>query len=412
MKVWAFRRWAASVAVAILDAEERAASECAQRHGDASAARRFVGSFYGRHHEIVAKHLGCSDEDARAYCRDQRETVTARGWDAACSEGRDRLARLAWAGLGGVEMDNGREVYAMVPEVLAQWSARAAGADPVEAMREHSAAAISPQRRASGAVAVIPVHGMITQRPTLFTALFGGTSTVALADAVEAAVADPAVCSVVLDVDSPGGTVMGCTEAAARIRAARGSKPILAVANSQASSAAYWLASSADAVYVTPSGLTGSVGVITQHADYSAALEREGIKITTITYGKHKADGHDSAPLTEESLSAIQADVDYYGRQFEADVAKGRGVRVQKVARDFGQGAQLTAEAALSAGVVDGIATIDEVIAKAARGWKPAAPRAEEPEPAIVAEAPAVVEPPVPVCDAALWAVKWGVKLD
>lgn len=409
MRIDAFRRLADRMASQVLDAEAHAARDCAERHGAGPKARDYVSSYYGRHVALVADILGCSAEDAQSYCREQRDTVNARGWDAARTEGRGRLARLAWAGLGGCEMDS-RELFAMVPEVLAQWSARASGVDPVEAMREHSAAAIAPQRRTAGALAVIPVRGFITQRPSLFSALFGGTSTVALADAVDQAMADPAIGAVVLDCDSPGGSVMGVTEASARIRAARGAKPLVAIANPQAASACYWLASACDAIYVTPSGMAGSVGVITQHADYSAAIEREGIKVTTISYGKRKADGDPYAPLSEEAFAAIQADVDYYGRQFEADVAKGRGVKVAKVQRDYGQGAQLTAEAALSAGVVDGIMSLEDLLAKMAKGWRPSSVRAEDVAPEIVAETPApIVEAVAPVCDADLWAIRWGL---
>jgi ClpP class serine protease len=93
-------------------------------------------------------------------------------------------------------------------------------------------------------------------------------------------------------------------------------------------------------------------------------------------------------------------------------VAKGRGIRVAKVQKDFGQGAQMTAEASLAAGVVDGILSFEEVVAKMAKGWRPSAPKAEEEAAPIVAEAPApevTAAEPVPVMDADLWAVRWGL---
>lgn len=404
MRLDAYRRLVVTVSRQIIDTEARAAAECTRRHGSGAESHDFARSFYGRHVALVSGALACSEEQARAYCRGQRDAVIAGGWGAALASGRERLSRLAWSGLGGCEMAE-REVFAMVPEVLARWRAQASGVDPIEAMREHTAAAISPQRRSSGAVAVIPVTGMITQRPTLFSALFGGTSTVALADAVEAAVADTAVASIVLAFDSPGGTVTGVTEASARIRAARGAKPIIAIADPQAASAAYWLASAADSIYITPSGMAGSIGVYTEHVDESAALEALGVRVTTIKYGARKAEGASHEPLSEDALAAIQADVDYYGRMFESDVAKGRGVRVAKVQRDYGQGASLTADAALAAGLVDGIMSLDEVIAALAKGKRLSGPRAEVEAHEILADEPK----PAPKCDATLWAIKWGL---
>ncbi len=83
--------------------------------------------------------------------------------------------------------------------------------------------------------------------------------------------------TIVLDVDSPGGNYYGTPETSSKIRAARDSKPIIAVANSLAASAAYWIASAADEIVVTPSGDVGSIGVLAVHTDFSAANEKIGV---------------------------------------------------------------------------------------------------------------------------------------
>ena len=237
-----------------------------------------------------------------------------------------------------------------------------------------AATTIMPSRKTSGSVAVIGLSGMMSQKPTLFSMIFGGTSTEGFAREVVAALNDPSIGAVVMNVDSPGGSVHGLTEAAAAIRAARGSKPLLAVANPMAGSAAYWMASQADkgSVYATPSGLVGSVGAMVEHVDASAAIEKSGLKLTVLTYGKNKALGHRGQPLSEDAIASTQATVDYFGRLFESDVAKGRGISTAKVHSDYGEGRVFDAQSGLTAGLVDGVATLDEVVGKLV-GRRPAA---------------------------------------
>jgi len=164
------------------------------------------------------------------------------------------------------------------------------------------AAAISDARAAEiadvdGKVAVIPVYGVLAQKMDFMSAMSGGTSYAGIKKALHSALANEDVKAVVLDIDSPGGTVPGTDELASEIRAIRGGeKPIIAQVNSLAASAAYWIASAADEIVVTPSGRAGSIGVYTAHDDLSAALEKRGIKRTYISAGKHKVDGNETEP--------------------------------------------------------------------------------------------------------------------
>ena len=147
-----------------------------------------------------------------------------------------------------------------------------------------------PQREPDrvGNVALIPVYGVLSQRMTMISEMSGGTSYQALTKALHAALADDDVSSVVLEFDSPGGSVPGTIELAAEMRALRGGeKPMIAHINAMAASAAYWIASQADEVVVTPSGRAGSIGVYTVHDDLSAALEQEGVKRTYISAGEY-----------------------------------------------------------------------------------------------------------------------------
>lgn len=214
----------------------------------------------------------------------------------------------------------------------------------------------------TGSVAVIPIYGVITPKADLMTNMSGGTSIDRLQQALRAAVADPNISAVVLDVNSPGGSVSMLTEMASEIRAARRVKPVVAVANTIAGSAAYQLASQASEVVVSPSGSVGSIGTIAMHDDVSAAMEMEGVKTTVVTSSKFKGELSPFQPLSEDAKAELQRVVDAHGRQFEQDVARGRGVPVDRVRSDFGQGRMLMAKDALAVGMVDRVDTLDNVI--------------------------------------------------
>ena len=217
----------------------------------------------------------------------------------------------------------------------------------------------------AGSVAVIPVYGVIEHRSDWLTELFGGTSVDTLRESLAAQLADPGVRAIILDIDSPGGTVAGMTEMAAELRRARGGeKPIVAVANSLAASAAYWLASQADELVVTPSGAVGSIGVYAVHQDVSRMLDAEGVTTTIISAGPHKTEGNEFEPLTEEARADIQSRVDASYAQFLSDVAAGRRVSADKVEAEYGGGRVLVAKQALAAGMVDRVETLAATVTR------------------------------------------------
>jgi signal peptide peptidase SppA len=226
------------------------------------------------------------------------------------------------------------------------------------------AAALSPLGRVVGSVAVIPITGCITQKADFYSWWFGGTSVERVTAAFRQYLHDPAVSTIVFDIDSPGGEVYGVPECAEEIFAARGTKKTIAVSNPFCASAAYWLASACDEVVLLPSGQAGSVGVYTLHEDLSKMLERVGVAITFVQYGEHKTEGNPYEPLVDAAREEMQASVDYYGRLFDAAVAKGRGLSAGDVKANFGQGRVLRAPEAKKAGMVDRVATLDEVLAK------------------------------------------------
>lgn len=228
------------------------------------------------------------------------------------------------------------------------------------------------QATTAGTIAVLPLYGVITPHSSLMSEISGGTSIDAFRQTFRDLVADPNIGAIVLDVDSPGGMTDLIPEMAAEIRGARGSKPIVAVANTLAASAAYWLASQADELIVTPSGEVGSIGVYAIHDDMSRAMDAEGVTRTYIKAGKFKTEGNPFEPLSDEARAAMQATVDEFYGMLVADVAKGRGVKAADVRDGFGEGRVVTAKNAVSLGMADRVATFDETIAKLARGYKPA----------------------------------------
>lgn len=258
------------------------------------------------------------------------------------------------------------EPLAIVPErfaALLQALARPAAGT----LLDTEAAAGRPAGRSAGAVAVVPLAGVISPRGGGFWDMMGGTSAERFAASMRQAAHDPAVGAIVIDVDSPGGSVAGIPETAGAVRDAAAVKPVVAVANSLAASAAYWIASNATELMVTPSGEVGSVGVFAAHEDISAALEQAGVKVSLITAGKYKTEGNPYAPLTEEGRAAIQDRVNEYYGMFVRDVARGRGVSTDAVKAGFGEGRTVGAKGAVAQGMADAVGTLDEAIRRAAQ---------------------------------------------
>lgn len=174
-------------------------------------------------------------------------------------------------------------------------------------------------------VLTIPVRGVLLNN---FPYSFGGWATgyEYIEAAVRRGVDDTEVNEVLLHVDSPGGLVAGCFDCADRIYEARGTKPIRAVADESAYSAAYALASSADDITVARTGGVGSIGVMCAHIEMSEALEQRGIKVTLIYAGERKVDGHPTKPLSKEAQAKMQERTDALYGMFVSLVARNRGL--------------------------------------------------------------------------------------
>jgi signal peptide peptidase SppA len=265
-----------------------------------------------------------------------------------------------------------RELMPLVSRVLA----RLAAGDPVsieDRQAVETGKSVAAARRTEsakyassggGTVAVIPVLGVLSQRGGIDDTSTPLTSMTQLATTIRSAAMDPAISAIVLDVDSPGGTVQGVQELADVIYGARAQKPVAAVANSCAASAAYWVASQAGELYAAPGAEVGSIGVYTMHADVSEALKQDGVAVSLVSAGKYKTETTPYGPLGADARANIQNTVDQYYDAFVRAVARGRGASAKVVRDGMGQGRMLLPDAARTERMIDGVATLGQVVAK------------------------------------------------
>lgn len=219
----------------------------------------------------------------------------------------------------------------------------------------------APDEPALGPIVVLPIHGTLVQRTLGLDALSGLVSYQSIGHRFDALLADESVRGIVLDIDSPGGESAGVFDLADKIRAGRAIKPIIAVANDAAFSAAYALGSAAREIWVTRTAGIGSIGVIALHLDQSRRDANEGYVYTPIVAGKHKNDASPHEELKPEARAVIQAEVDRLYDLFAESVANQRGlparvVRATEAALFFG-------EDAVRAGLADRVGTLDDAIA-------------------------------------------------
>lgn len=226
-----------------------------------------------------------------------------------------------------------------------------------------------PVERRGRAVAIVPLRGLLVPSIDFFGARIPG-GTAVFRDSLREALRHPDVESILLDVDSAGGSTDGIEEAASELFEARKTKRIVASINALGASAAFWIASQAHELTMTPSGHAGSIGVMAVHLDVSERAKREGLAISIISAGRFKHEASEWAPLTPGARDHLQGLVDDRYQAFVRDVARGRKVSAATVERDFGQGRVHHARQALAARMVDRIESFDVTLARLT-GQKP-----------------------------------------
>jgi signal peptide peptidase SppA len=231
------------------------------------------------------------------------------------------------------------------------------------ALREPSAMSPAPMaavrggatRAPSGRVGILAIVGPIEYRPSVFSAIFGGTAITTARAQLQELVTDPQVETIVLVADSPGGQIDGLAEFAYELREARKVKAVVGLVDVLAASAAFWLVAQADVVVGTTSSRLGSVGVWVAHLDESRALDKAGLTITLISAGKNKVLGNPFEPLPAAAREQIQAEVDRVHQAFLQDIAAGRqrGLTVTAVRTGFGESRVFDAAEAQRRGMID-----------------------------------------------------------
>ncbi len=175
-------------------------------------------------------------------------------------------------------------------------------------------------------IAIIPIEGTLVHKAYGLDAYSGLRAYVDLQEEIEDAATDPAITGVLLDIDSPGGEVAGVFDLADTIYSARAAKPVFAVANSDAFSAAYLLASAAERIYAGRTSGLGSIGVIVTHLDLSASDQQDGYKYTMVYAGARKADFNPHAPLSDDARAVIEGEVSRTYQLLVSAVARNRGL--------------------------------------------------------------------------------------
>ncbi|BAA89643.1 gp18 [Wolbachia phage WO] len=208
--------------------------------------------------------------------------------------------------------------------------------------------------------AIIPIHGILTKKPEAFDDFLGMTSYEKMQEEIEEALEDEKVEIILLDIDSPGGEVNGIFDLADFIYNARSKKRIIAIANDDAYSAAYAIASSAEKIFLTRTSGVGSIGVIASHIDQSGFDEKQGIKYSTIFAGSRKNDLNPHEPITSESLENLKSEVNrLYGMLVEL-IARNRSLSIEAIKST--EAGLYFGEKAVEIGLADGVTTFFEFI--------------------------------------------------
>lgn len=218
-------------------------------------------------------------------------------------------------------------------------------------------------------VATIPIRGALMKDWNWLSYWYGSSTYEGIAYDLALAVEDPEVRAIVLAVDSPGGQVDGCHELAQRVLAARDVKPLVTFVDGQNASSAYWMSTAAHDVVVAPTAMAGCLGAvmtITDWSKYEATLGVETIEIVSTQSPKKRPD-----PKTDSGRAQLQVHVDALAEVMLADVAAHRGVSLDTVRAQFGQGDVFVGQSAIDAGLADAISTYDRVVADLSEATAP-----------------------------------------
>lgn len=211
-------------------------------------------------------------------------------------------------------------------------------------------------------VAIVSIIGSLVNRGAWIGAYSGMTSYEGISKQLGDAAADPKVHSILLDIDSPGGEATGMFSLASKVREIAAVKPVTALVNDMAASAAYGIASQATEIVVSPTSIVGSIGVVLTHLDRSGELATRGVKPTLIYAGRHKVDGNPFGPLSDAVKADLQTEVAKFYDQFVSLVAQGRGDRLTEQDARATEARTYLGQEAVDRGLADRVASLEAVL--------------------------------------------------
>ena len=209
-----------------------------------------------------------------------------------------------------------------------------------------------------GTTAIVPIFGTLSKHCSLYELLQGYADFDAIGLALDAAVYDDTVDSIVLYFNSGGGTCQGTPELADKVREASKVKPVISYTDGMMCSAAYWIGSQANAIYCSPSSELGSIGVRISLVEESERLAKKGIKVNSIAAGKYKLAGNSWSPLDDESRKLFEDEIQYWYGMFTGSV-----LTTRKLSVDTMQGQSFVGMKSVEAGLSDGVIdSLDELL--------------------------------------------------
>ena len=221
-----------------------------------------------------------------------------------------------------------------------------------------------------GNVAVVSLEGPMVKNAG-FLRFFGFAGSKETQRAIEAAASDDDIETILLNIDSPGGSVDGLAELTDATAAAAREKTVIAQVSGMAASAAFMVASQASKIFAGRMDLIGSIGTRMLLFDLSKMFEEAGIKAIPVDTGKFKSAGALGTEITDEQIADFQRIVDAFFDDFVAAVANGRSMSEKKV-REVGDGRIFLAREAIEIGLIDGIQSFDETFTQNIKMARPA----------------------------------------
>jgi signal peptide peptidase SppA len=246
----------------------------------------------------------------------------------------------------------------------------------LEARASMNAAILQPQTAAAageklprlysryGEIGVITIRGGLINTEDRFTEYFNISTYPAIREALAFAASDQRVSQVLLDIESPGGVVSGVNDVAGLVREVRATKPVTAFSDGLIASAAYWIGSAADKIYVGQTAIVGSIGVIATLVSIHDALQKDGVNVKVVRAGKNKALGHPAEPMNDKAVKQVQDRANAIYDVFTATVMQNRSKLKASDEDTWAQGNEFLGADAVDAKLADQVSTFDRVVAQ------------------------------------------------